>query len=127
MLEGNHLRSVMAAGHGSQSATGPIGKEKEQEEEKEDKRQAELPRAQEKLTKCLQDEDHTGAAVGKANITALVSAAPCSQGHSPRPTAEEQEQENRQEELRQAKEQLQKCVEDEDYIGAAAGKKNLPP
>ena len=96
--EGNTPRSkadsalVTAADHGSQSATGPIRKEKEQEEEKEEqekeKRQAELRHAQGQLKKCLEDEDYRGAAVAKANMTALMCAAPCSQGNPPRSKAE---------------------------------------
>ena len=90
-----HVRAwsllVTAADHGSQLATGPNRKEKEQEEEKEEeeeKRQAELHRAQDQLKKCLEDEDYRGAAVAKANMTALMRAAPCSQGNPPRSKAD---------------------------------------
>ena len=96
--EGNPPRSkadsalVTAADHGSQSATGPTRKDKEKDEEKEeeeeDKRQAELRHAQDKLKKCLEDEDYRGAAVAKANMTALMRAAPCSQGNPPRSKAD---------------------------------------
>ena len=42
----------------------------------EKKRQAELLCAQDKLKKCLEDGDYTGAAAVEANISALTSAAP---------------------------------------------------
>ena len=76
----NHGRStadwsaVLAAGHGSQTATGPIvssatfarhADAKRVGGEKEEKRRAELLRAQEQLKKCLEEEDYRGAAAAK--------------------------------------------------------------
>ena len=50
-----------------------------EKEEQEEKRQAELRRAQDQLKKCLEDRDYTGAAAVQANISALMSAEPCPQ------------------------------------------------
>ena len=86
----NHGRSkadwsaVSAAGHGSHPATGltltsatlarsASAKRVEKADEEEEKRQAELRRAQDQLKKCLEDEDYTGAAAVKENIAALMS------------------------------------------------------
>ena len=78
---------AMASDHGSQSAAGPMTKETE-EKEKDEKREEELRRAQDQLKKCLEDEDYRGAAVAKANMTVLMSSAPCSQGNPPRSKAD---------------------------------------
>ena len=92
----NHERStadwsaVLAAGHGSQTATGPIVSEEEE------KRRAELLRAQEQLKKCLEKKDYRGAGAEQDNISALMSA-------EPKPVEKEEEQEEgekRQAELR---------------------------
>ena len=40
-------------------------------------------------------------------------------------TEEKEKDEKREEELRRAQDQLKKCVDDEDYRGAAAAKANL--
>ena len=53
--------------------------EEEEEEEKKKKRQAKLLCAQDKLKKCLEDGNYTGAAAVKEKIAALMSAEPCSQ------------------------------------------------
>jgi protein-arginine kinase activator protein McsA len=134
---------------------GAAAKRVEKEDEEEEKRQAELRRAQDQLKKCLEDEDYTGAAAAKQNIAALRSAGPCSQpnhgrssavtaaGHGSQPATgpavtpgrgaakkrvekeDEEEEEKRQAELRTARDQLKKCLEDEDYTGAAAVKENI--
>ena len=48
----------------------------EVEDDEEQKRQAELRRAEDQLQKCLADEDYTGAAAAKDKIAALMSAEP---------------------------------------------------
>ena len=87
----NHGRSkadwsaATATGHGSQPATGPTvtsgtlargaaAKCVEKDDEEEEKRQAELRRAQDQLRMCLEKEDYTGAATMKEKIAALMSA-----------------------------------------------------
>jgi len=47
----------------------------EKEDEEEEKRQAELRRAQDQLRKCLEDEDYTRAAIVKEHIAALMRQA----------------------------------------------------
>ena len=106
----------------------------EKEDEEEEKRQAELCRAQDQLKKRLEDEDYTGAAAVKENIAALMSAGPGSQRNhvasatSARDAASkrvEREEEKRRAELFRAQEQVKKCIEEEDYRGAAAAKANI--
>ena len=46
--------------------------------EKEEKRRAELLRAQEQLKKCFEEEDYRGAAAAKEHISTLMGAEPCS-------------------------------------------------
>jgi protein-arginine kinase activator protein McsA len=103
-----------------------------EEDEEEEKRQAELRRAQDQLKKCLDDEDYTGAAAVKENIAALMSAGPCSQRNHGRSSAvtaaghgSREEEEKRRAELLRAQDQLKKCLEEEDYRGAAAAKENI--
>ena len=60
----------------------------EVEDDEEQKRQAELRRAQDQLQKCLADEDYTRAATAKGNIAALMSAEACSQRNHGRSKAD---------------------------------------
>ena len=130
----DHVRSeavwyaVTAAGHGSQSATGPAVASaplargeaaKRVENEDKEKREAELRRAQDQLKKSLEDVDYTGAAAVKEKIAALMSAAPS--------VEKEEEEKQHQAELQRAQDQLKKCLEDVDYTGAAAVKERKLP
>ena len=109
-----HWSAATATGHGSQLATGPTvtsgtlargaaAKCVEKDDEEEEKRQAELRRAQGQLGKCLEYENYTGSAAVKENIAALM----------------------RQAELRRARDRLKKRVEEEDYTGGATVKESI--
>jgi DNA relaxase NicK len=112
---------VTATAHGAKpatgptvtSATGPKRVEKKQNEE-EAKRHVELRRAQDQLKKCLEDVDYMGAAAVKEKIAALMSAAPSFEKE------EEEEEKRHQAEHQLAQHQLKKCLEDVNYLGAAA-------
>jgi len=86
-----------------------------QDDDEEEKRQGELRRAQEQLKKCLEDADYMAAAAVKEKNSALMSA-------EPKPVEKEEEQEEGemlQAELRRARDQPKKEVEEEDYTGAS--------
>ena len=68
----------------------------------EKKRQAKLLCAQDKLKKCLEDGDYTGAAAVEANISALTSAAPSIEKE------EEEEEKQHQAELQRNQDKLKK-------------------
>ena len=94
------------------SSQGSMGRSKcvNKDDEEEEKRQAELRRARDRLKKCVEDEDYTGASAAKEHISALMGAEP---------KLVEEEEEKRQTELHRARDQLQKRLEAEDYTGAA--------
>ena len=75
------------------------------------------------LNKCLEDENYTGAAATKENAVALT--ATIARGALAKRVEKEEEEEKRQADLRRVKDQLKKCLEDEDYRGAAAAKENI--
>ena len=87
-------------------------------EAEEEKRQEDLRRVKDELTTCLEDEDCKGAAATKENVVALTAtiARGALAKHAEKEAGEEEEK--RQADLRRVKDQLKKCLEDEDYTGA---------
>ena len=103
----------------------------------EEHRQAKRRRAEERLKKCVADEDYQGAADAQADITALTSTGHGSRadtGHAVlsasgargatamRAEEVDEEVENRQAKPRCARDELSKCLADENYQGAAIAK-----
>ena len=84
------------------------------------KRQADLRRAQDQLKKLLEKQDYTGAAAVQESITALTTGSNEASATLARDAdADAKHRTN----LLRAKEQLEKCLEKEDYRGASAAQK----
>ena len=105
----------------------------------------ELLCAHQQLSKCIENQDYMGAAAAKENIDALTTkvrtTVPLSMpanGGTPQASRELREQPREEpyvfetpvkaravEELPCAQQQLSKCLENQDYLGAAAARENI--
>ena len=85
-----HITALTSVGHGSRPARSHVAASSlgsrganampdEEVEEEEEKRQAELRHAHERLNKCIADEDYSSAAALQRHVAALQSVESCSQ------------------------------------------------